>query len=266
MSPAIIRWEVPAPGVARVVLHRPERLNAYNPRFCHELLAAINRYRTDDDLRALIVTGSGRGFCAGGDIRGDPELNEVLGAQMGRARELAEDMHAVNRTLYELDKPVIAAVNGVAVAGGLTLALMCDFRIAAESARLGDTSGRVGLLPDEGGAWVFPRFMGYERALHMVLWSEIYDAVTAKELGLVTEVVPDEALTDRAVEVASELVAKPPLTVRVAKRLLRRGLETSFEQSLGDAQMAVMWLNVTADTREGMAAFAEKRPPRFTGH
>jgi 2-(1,2-epoxy-1,2-dihydrophenyl)acetyl-CoA isomerase len=178
---------------------------------------------------------------------------------------MRENMHVLAQALYKLDKPVIAMINGPAVAGGLMLALLCDFRVAGASARLGDTSGRAGLLPDEGGAWIFPRIMGIAAATRMTLLSELYDAPTALGLGLVTEVVPDGELRVRTMELASELAAKAPLAVRVAKRMMRRSLELTFEQSLGDAEFAVNIVNDSEDVAEGVAAFLEKRPPVFRG-
>ena len=144
---------------------------------------------------------------------------------------------------------------------GLTLALLCDLRIAAWSARLGDTSGRAGLLPDEGGAWLFPRVMGIAAATRMTLLSELYDASAAQQLGLVGEVVPDEQLHSRTMQLADELAARAPLAVRMAKRMMRRSLELTFEQSLGDAENAVNIINDSQDVQEGVAAFLEKRAP-----
>jgi enoyl-CoA hydratase/carnithine racemase len=265
-GPSQLTFEVVAPHVAVLTLTRADRLNAYTPRMCQELLAGLARYDDDDELRVLVLTGEGRGFCAGGDVRGDdPDFAHAAGRQLGRGRELAEDMQAVVVRLLRLDKPVIAAINGVAVSGGLALALACDVRIAARSARLGDTAGRVGLLPDEGGAWLFPRQMGYDRAFLMVALAELYDAGRAFELGLVTEVVADADLRTRALELAGELAARAPLTVRVAKRLLRDGQAGGVEESMRDAQLAVMIVNTSADAREGLAAFREKRAPRFEG-
>lgn len=260
----IVAFDVPAPGVGRVTLTRPERLNAYDGPMCRALVDALHRYAEDDALRALVLTGSGRAFCAGGDIR-RPDQGAAAQRPLGWARELAEELHAVNRALWRLDKPTIAAVNGVAVAGGLVLALLCDFRIAGRSARLGDTSGAVGLLPDEGGAWLFPRVMGFDRALRMVLCSEVYDAETALRLGLVTEVVDDADLERRSVEFAGDLAGRAPLAVRLTKRMMRRALEGTFEHSLGDAELAATLANDSRDAAEGVAAFREKRPPRFTG-
>src|SRR5205807_2030404 len=168
------------------------------------------------DLRCLVITGAGRGFCSGGDVSGEAGGPSYRQRQMGQAQEMREGMHRVIAALHRMDKPVIAMINGPAVAGGLTLALACDLRIAADTARLGDTSGRFGLLPDEGGAWFFPRTMGLDRALKMTLLHEIYPAAEAKTLGLVTEVVPAAELRERTFVLARALAKQAPLAVRLA--------------------------------------------------
>jgi len=161
--------------VATVTLNRPEKLNAYSEIMAHEMLAAFGNARDDDEIRAVILTGAGRGFCSGGDISKDfQHPTRYRGHRLESLLEMRENMHQLIAFLQRFDKPTIAAVNGPAVAGGLTLALACDFRIAAESARLGDTSLKFGLIPDEGGAYLFPKFLGLERALKMSLFSEVY--------------------------------------------------------------------------------------------
>ena len=258
----------PAPGVARITLNRPGAMNAYSFGMTLELQQAVAGFRDDDALRVLVLTGAGeRAFCTGGDISGsEPEHSaQVAGAPMGHGREMREGMQAVVLALRRLDKPTIAMVRGYAVAGGLALACACDFRLAAASAKLGDTSGKVGLLPDEGGAWLFPRLMGLDRALKMTLLSEIYDAETAAGLGLVTEVVADAALEERVLEFAAALATRAPLAVRLSKTMMVRAAGISLEDSMIDAQHAVMIANPSADVREGIAAFREKRAPRFEG-
>jgi enoyl-CoA hydratase/carnithine racemase len=259
----------PRPHVARIVLNREKQMNAYNWRMTQELQAAIGRYRDDDDLRALILTGAGeRAFCTGGDISSsDPEHGrKVREAPMGHGREMRDGMQAVLALLRQVDKPSVAMVRGFAVAGGLALALACDFRFAGPTARMGDTSGRFGLLPDEGGAWLFPRVMGYDRALRMTLLHEIYDARRAHELGLVTQPVElDDNLEPLTLKFCEDLAAQAPLAVRTAKMMMRRALHSSFEHSLEDAQFAVMVTNPSQDVREGGQAFREKRAPKFTG-
>src|SRR5271163_3525088 len=177
--------------VAVLTLNRPAKLNAYSEKMVHELLAAFADARDDDAIRAVILTGAGRGFCSGGDIGRDFQYPaRYRGHKLESMLEMRENMHVLIRFLQHFDKPVIAAINGAAVAGGLTLALACDFRIAAESARLGDTSLKFALIPDEGGAYFFPRALRMDQALKMSLLSEIYPARKALDLGLVTEVVP----------------------------------------------------------------------------
>jgi 2-(1,2-epoxy-1,2-dihydrophenyl)acetyl-CoA isomerase len=258
-------FEMVGDGIAQIGINRPDRLGAYTPRMCAEMLDGIRRVRLDDEVRVLILTGTGRGFCTGGDVSPDAGFADDLTKQIGRARELREDSHAVITALHKLDKPVICAVNGIAVNGGLAFALACDIRVVAASARFGDTSGRAGLLPDEGGAWLFPRVMGYDKAFRMVALSEIYDADTALSLGLATEVVADAELQPRARELAGNLADAAPLALRAVKIMMRRGLESTLDSSLGDAQQAVLWVGPSEDAAEGKAAFLEKRPPKFTG-
>ena len=178
---------------------------------------------------------------------------------------MRDGMQAVVRALVRLDKPSLAVVRGYAVAGGLALALACDFRFAGKSAKLGDTSHKAGLLPDEGGAWLFPRAMGLDTALKMSLLSEIYPADKALALGLVTEVFEDEAMDDATLGFAEALTTKAPLSVRLTKMMMARASEATLEASFEAAQVAVMITNPSADAREGVAAFRDKRPPVFTG-
>src|SRR5713226_3682431 len=182
-------------AIARITLNRPQTLNGYTDRMVQELIHAIDLARQDDSIQVLVITGAGRGFCSGGDVTGTTEShNRYAGHPMAHLLQMRENFHQLVLSLHRMDKPVIAAINGAAVAGGLTLALSCDFRIASDQARLGDTALKFGLLPDEGGAYLFPRAIGLDRALKMSLLSEVYDAKKALELGLVTEVVPHERL------------------------------------------------------------------------
>ena len=252
--------------VAKVTLNRPEKLNAYSEAMAHEILAALSDARDDDEIRAVIITGAGRGFCSGGDVSRDFQYpSRYRGHPMEAMLEMRENMHQLVTFLQRFDKPTIAAVNGPAVAGGLTLALCCDFRLAAESAKLGDTSLKFALIPDEGGAYLFPRFMGLENALKMSLFSEVYSAHQAKELGLVTEVVKDEELIETATRWAERLADGPPIAMRIAKRMMRKQQTMSLENALEDAALSVMVTNYSEDVKEGIAAFHEKRPPKFRG-
>ncbi len=263
-----ILFETVEPRIAQITLNRPDTLNAYTNPLCDEVVDALDRYQHDDELRCLIITGAGRGFCSGGDVSGSGSQDErpvFRNKQMGHGEEMRVGMHRVVARLHRMDKPVVAAINGAAVAGGLTLALSCDFRIAADTAKLGDTSGKFGLLPDEGGAWLFPRAMSLDRALKMTLLAEVYPAAEALRLGLVTEVVPAAELKAHALEFARAIAKKAPLAVRLAKNMMRKGLDSSLENSLDDAALSVMISNPSQDVREGVAAFFAKRAPDFKG-
>ncbi len=252
--------------VATITMNRPAKLNAYSETMVHEMLAAFADARDDDNIRVVILTATGRGFCSGGDISRDFQYPaRYRGHKLESMLEMRENMHALIRFLHRFDKPVIAAINGAAVAGGLTLALACDFRIAAESARLGDTSLKFALIPDEGGAYFFPRAMGMDRALKMSMLSEIYPARQAMELGLVTEVVPDEQLMTSARAFADRLAEGPPIAIRLTKRMMYKQRTMELDNALEDAAMATLVSNYTDDVKEGTAAFHEKRKPRFQG-
>ena len=252
--------------VATITLNRPAKLNAYSEVMVHEAIAALSDARDDEMVRAVLITGAGRGFCSGGDISRDFQYPaRYRGHRMEAMLEMGENMHRLVTMLRRYDKPTIAAINGPAVAGGLTLALCCDFRIAAESARLGDTSLKFALIPDEGGAYLFPKYMGLERALRMSLFSEVYSAREAKELGLVTEVVPDAELIPTARQWAARLAAGPPIAIRVTKRMMYKQQTMELENALEDAALGTMVANYCEDVKEGIAAFHEKRPPDFKG-
>lgn len=259
-----IRYET-ADGIARLTLCDPERMNAYTSAMCWEMSDAIADFGRDDDQKVLILTGEGDAFCSGGNLSSSFEIEEADRRVLGHGMVMREGMHEVMLSLRRLDKPTISMIPGPAVAGGLALALCTDFRIASDRAKLGDPSGRSGLLPDEGGAWLFPRAMGLEPALRMSLLNEVYDAATAKELGLVGEVVPHDELEQRVSEMARTLSTRAPLQVRMVKRLMYQGLDSSFDQGLREAELAVLVVNDSEDVQEGIAAFLEKRDPVYKG-
>ena len=252
--------------VALITLNRPEKLNAYSEIMVHEMLDALADSRDDDQIRAVIITGAGRGFCSGGDISTDFQYPaRYRGHRLESMLEMRENFHQLVRFLWRFDKPTIAAINGPAVAGGLVLALCCDFRLAAESAKLGDTSLKFALMPDEGGAWLFPRIMGIQNALRMSLFSEVYPAQKAKDLGLVIEVVPDAELMGAARQWAGRLADGPPIAIRITKRMMYKQMNMDLDNALEDAALGTLVTNYCEDVKEGTAAFHEKRKPDFKG-
>jgi len=252
--------------VATITLNRPEKMNAYSEEMVHEMLTSLASARDDDEVRAVIITGAGRGFCSGGEISADYQYPErYRGHRLESMLEMRNNFHQVVRFLWRFDKPVVAAVNGAAVAGGLTLALCCDFRIAAESAKLGDTSLKFALMPDEGGAWIFPRVMGLQNALKMSLFSEVYTAREAKELGLVHKIVADDNLMPTARQWAEKLAAGPPIAMRITKNMMYKQTHMDLDNALEDAALGTLVTNYCDDVKEGVAAFHEKRKPLFKG-
>jgi 2-(1,2-epoxy-1,2-dihydrophenyl)acetyl-CoA isomerase len=248
----------PHDGVLRVTLNRPDVLNAYTTRMAGEATEAFRAAAANDAVRVVVLTGAGRAFCAGGDVN-EPEVPQKAGERrLGWWAVMSEGIHELTRTMWNFDKPIVGAVNGPAVAGGLTLALLCDFRIASDTARLGDTAGLFGYLPDEGGAWLFPRTMGYRQALRLSWLHEVYPADRAAELGLVDEVVPHDRLETTTLDLARRLAEESPAAVRITKRLMRRSLSLRFEESLEDAQMAVALVNDSTDVADRLAAFNER--------
>lgn len=255
----------PLDRVTEVAIDRPAVRNGYRSQTCRELVRAIEDFVGDDDQRVLVITGARGNFCSGGDVSDQEDAEAGSRHQFGHGRTMRDGMHRVIRALHRCDKPTIAKIDGTAVSGGLALALACDMRIGSNQARLGDVSGRVGLLPDEGGAWLFPRSMGWDRALRMSLLHEIYDAATAESLGLLTEVHPRDELDQRVLAVAQVLTENAPLAARMTKRMMRAAQTSTLDQALDLAEIAVDVINVTDDVREGVEAFLNKRTPRFRG-
>jgi enoyl-CoA hydratase/carnithine racemase len=272
--------------LATITLNRPERLNAITGQTMAEIGEALARLQADDAVRIAIVTGAGRGFCAGGDrketaarlARGE-EFGQGAGkgpaprseAKPSEANRYGRGGHAP-RPFYRaqflfttLDKPLIAAVNGPAVGGGLDLALWCDVRIASERARFGELYIDRGLVPDMGGLYLLPRVVGYAKAAELLLTGEILDAAEALRIGLVNHVVPHEQLMQRAREMALKIASKPAGGVRATKRALARLLAPDWERE-GDYHEALQaQLLHGSDFREADRAFVEKRAPDFRG-
>lgn len=261
-----ILYDKHADGVSVIRLNRPSRMNAYTAEMTTDLTIALRDFQRDDSARALVLTGEGRGFCSGGDLGSVTDIRLSETRMLGHTIVMREGFHEVVRAVRVIDKPMVGAINGPAVAGGLALALLCDIRVASTTAKFGDPSGAAGALPDEGGAWLFPRAVGMERAMRMTLLGEMYDAQQGLNYGFVSEVVTPGDLEHRAREIAATLAASAPLSVRLAKRMMLRAQEASLDQALADAELAVMGTNDSADSHAGNQAFFEKSAaPEFDG-
>jgi 2-(1,2-epoxy-1,2-dihydrophenyl)acetyl-CoA isomerase len=249
-----------ARGVQTITLNRPDALNSFNASMKRELLEVLKAAARDTDVRCLILTGAGRAFSAGQDLK---ERQAPGAADL--ADELREHYNPIVRGLRRLEKPVIAAVNGVAAGAGCSLAIACDIIIAADNARFIEVFAKVGLVPDTGSTWFLPRLIGYARAAEMVFTAEPVDASTAERIGLVNRVVPSERLMPEARALAEQLAAAPPLALALAKRALNRALESDLDSALDHEAQLQGIAGRSQDHAEGVAAFIEKRPPRFTG-
>jgi enoyl-CoA hydratase/carnithine racemase len=261
-----VLWEQDE-GVVTLTLNRPERRNPISEtEMVEALVDAVERLGRDRSVRVAILTGAGSAFSSGGDLHAMAKAAET------RARSPAdtpayytEGIQRITLALARTDVPVIAAVNGPAIGAGCDLACMCDIRIAAESARFAESFVKVGIIPGDGGAWLLPRAVGYAKACEMAFTGDALDAREALACGLVSRVVPDAELLPAARELAGRIAANPPHAVRMTKRLLQGGRELGLAPLLElSAQMQAL-AHATADHREAVSAFLEKRAPRFEG-
>ena len=248
--------------IATLRLDRPDRLNAWNMEMRAQMRQEIDRLVEDDALRVLIVTGTGRGFSAGEDVRGMGDLT-ALGPK--GFRRLVRTVHNVFDQLEQMEVPVIAAINGVAAGGGLELALSCDFRFAAESAKVGLPEGNVGLIPGSGGISRLVKLVGPSRAKRLIMTGEMIPAQKALEIGLVDEVHPDDALLDAVTGFARTLAARAPLALGTAKLVVNQCVNVDLETGRNFERIGQSVLKLTGDHAEGVKAFIEKRKPDFKG-
>ena len=246
-------------GVLTLTLNRPDVLNAITPPLLDELTAALRDAATRDDVRAVIITGAGRGFCSGQDLRA-----AAGGEHLDVAAILRDHYAPAIRALRSMDQPVIAAVNGVAAGAGFSLALACDLRIAAGSATFVQAFVRIGLIPDLANTYFLPRLIGPARAAELAMLGESVDAGRALELGIVNRVVPDAELATDAFELASRL-ARGPRAIGLTKRALALSADNDLEAQLAVEERLQAEAAASADFGEGVAAFLEKRAPKFTG-
>ena len=261
-------------GIAWFRFNTPERLNGMTTSIKRDLIEAITQAQMDNDVRVLVFTGSGRAFCAGDDLKayssaeldGKPLVPAIPPGHdnaLGTYNGLRTISQKLNSTLRGLDKLTVAAINGVAIQTGFSLALACDFRLAASGARMGSATLRFGLLPDEGGQFLLVQQLGLPRALDFLMRKKIVEAEEALALGLLHEVVPAEELDSAALSLARELATGPQVAMRLLKRSLYNAAELSWEQALDEIAAKTAIADHHPDAREGVRAFHDKRPASF---
>lgn len=251
-------------GIATFTLNRPEKLNAFTSEMLMALVAALDDCEANDDVRVVVLTGAGRGFCSGGDIGGMGEGQD--NRPHVTKRRIADVIQAFPKRLARFEKPIIAAVNGPAAGGGMDLALACDFRTASRSARFAETYGKIGLLPGGGGAYYLPRIVGKAQAMELLLTAQFINAEEALTIGLVNHVFEDDQLLAKTYEIAGKMASMPPLSVRLIKRTVNAGLESDLMTSLDLVSSHIAITRSGPDHVEAIKAFKEKREGNYVGY
>lgn len=254
---------VTAERVATITLNRPDKLNAFAGTMREELLDALRAAERDASCRVVVLTGAGRAFSSGGDVE------YMRGLQRDRntdgLRKLLDAGRDIVMHIVEMSKPVIASINGVAAGAGCNLALACDYRIASDQAKLGETFVRIGLHPDWGGTWLLPRLIGRSRALEVLMTGRMVDAREAHELGMVDRVVAAADLPQETAALAAAIASGPPLAVEGIKRALRESDRNDIRAQIDLESEHQVRAFLSSDAAEGMSAFTEKRAPKFEG-
>lgn len=246
-------------GIVQIRLNRPDRLNALGVDMVDALLAAITD-AVASHARVILIRGTGRAFCSGADLKERRTMDEAARVKHNRAINAAVD------ALGAAPMPTVCAINGLALGGGCEIALACDLRYAAEDAQIGLTEARIGAIPGAGGTQRMPRVIGATRALELILTGEPITGKRAEEIGLINGAVPEDKLDAHVTRIATVLASRSPSGAQTAKRLIYRGLETTLADGLKLEAGALRDILTSADYAEGLAAFAEKRPPRFGGN
>ncbi len=247
-------------GIATITLNRPEALNAFSKEVVEEILHALEDVKSDEDIRVIVLTGAGeKAFSAGADIKA------MVGMTALKARELSLMGEKLCVTLENMQKPVIAAINGYALGGGLEVAMSCDLRLASENARMGQTEINIGLIPGWGGTQRLTRLVGMTKAKELVFTGKMIDAKTAEQLGIVNMVVPADKFREIVRQFAIDLALKAPVAIRVAKALITKGADMSLDSALALEREGFGVVGSTEDLKEGVAAFTEKRKAVFKG-
>jgi|TARA_B100000927_G_scaffold63312_1_gene49742 enoyl-CoA hydratase/carnithine racemase len=255
-----------------ITLNRPERLNAISRDMLNELSAKVVEADKDPDIRCIVLTGSGKGFCAGldlidtsGRIEDDKATKEQGKAANRPARRLFDLRDAPINVMWHCDTPIICAINGAAAGYGMDLTLLCDMRVMSETAKLAAVTAKRNVVPESGGTWLLPRLVGWAKAAELYYRARTIDAEESLKLGLVNEVVPADSLMDTAMTWAQEVADNAPMAVQTTKRMMRMGLEESYDTAVDHLMVHLNGLFQSEDFAEGLSAFLEKRKPDFTG-
>ncbi|MGI8926790.1 MAG: enoyl-CoA hydratase/isomerase family protein [Tepidiformaceae bacterium] len=248
--------------ILTITLNRPDRLNAISGPMLAALSSTLQEANTDPDVRVVVLTGAGRGFCAGLDLKDQVSGDSTLGARGYRLFDLHNSPPIV---INRMDKPIICALNGAAAGYGMDLALGCDIRIASEHAKMGAVFAKRGVLPESGGCWYLPRLLGWAKAAEVAFLGDVLDAQRSLELGLVNRVVPHDTLMDEAMAMARKIADNAPLSVQSTKRMMRLGQDETFEAAVDHIYLQLLPLFQSEDFKEGLSAFAERREPHFKG-
>jgi enoyl-CoA hydratase/carnithine racemase len=249
--------------IATITLNRPESLNAFSDNMLNEWADAIESARPDPKVRVVVVTGAGRGFCSGMDVRGAASRGEAP-PLYARRNYMRLGVHKIPRTLESLDKPYIAAINGPAAGAGMDMASMADIRVMSDLARVGMTYVRMGIPPGDAGCYFLPRIVGVAKALELIWSGRMIDAEEARRIGYVSQVFPHDQLMARTRAFCQQFT-QAPVAAQYAKRLLWRGIDMFRNINLEMAEMAMLINSTSPDTREGPRAWVEKREPQWTG-
>ncbi len=250
--------------ICTITLARPDVLNAFNDQLTFELHDALKQAERDDDVRVIVITGEGKAFCSGQDL-GDLKDKYVEGYVPHLGDDLRKRYNPIIKRIREMEKPVIAAVNGVAAGAGLSLALACDLRVASDKSSYLEVFINVGLIPDSGSTFMLPRLVGLSKAMELCFTGDTVDAEEALRLGLVNRVVPAEKLMDETRALASKLAGLPARGIALTKRLLNQSFDNDLLQQLEAEAFAQETAGLTEDHTEGVKAFIEKRKPDFKG-
>jgi len=253
--------------VAILTLNRPDAMKALGmPGDGDQIQAVCEQINDDAEVRCVVLTGAGRAFSAGGDVKAMKAREGAFGGSGVQIRDgYRRNIHRVVRSIYGLEVPSIAAINGAAIGLGMDVACMTDIRIAADTAKMGVTFLKLGLIPGDGGAWLLPRTIGMSRAAEMLFTGDVIDAKTAAEWGLVSRVVPAADLLAEAVALAERIAQQPPHALRLAKTLLKQGQNASYDTLMEMSAAAQAISHLTEDHMEGVDAILEKRAPVFKG-